>query len=103
MSGEKNVDKKRGLAEILALGAELPSDLLCGRFRLEIRGRNQLFIWGCRRILKYSEDEMVMSAKGFSVAIRGERLICSAYHEGGVSIEGYICGVDFEDVAEEKL
>ncbi len=102
MSAEGCREKKRGIAELLAVGTELPSDLLHGKFRLELRGREQLFVWGCHRIIKYSEEEMILSAKGFSVVIRGERLVCSSYHEGGVSIEGYVCGVELDDSAEDK-
>lgn len=97
MSAEPNkVQKdKRGFLEFLAVKAELPSDLLGGDLRIEIRGRNTLFMQGCRRILKYSPEEMIMSARGFDVIIDGERLICSTYHSGTVTVEGNVLAVRF--------
>ena len=92
----KSHDKKAGLIEILSQKTALPSDALTGDFRLEIRGRNSAIVCGCRKILKYEPQNVVLSAKGFNVAIFGERLICTAYHEGAVCIEGYIIGVQFD-------
>ena len=83
----------RGIIEYLAIKAELPADALTGEFRIEMRGRNTLFMQGCRRILKYSPEEMIMAAKGFEVSIKGRRLVCSAYHGGTVTIEGLVEGV----------
>ncbi len=89
-------DKKTAFIEFLTQKTSLPSDALAGEFRLEIRGRNSVIVCGCRRILKYTPTEIVLSSKGFSVGIVGERLICTAYHEGAVCIEGYVTGVEFD-------
>ncbi len=98
MSKNKNrADKRGGLVEFLSIKAELPSDALSGKFRLEIRGRNTLFIQGCRRILKYSPEQMIMGVKDFSVEVTGQRLICSTYHDGTVTIDGLISGIFFND------
>ena len=99
--------KKPRIIEYLSTKAELPSDAMTGSFLLEIRGRNVLFIQGCRRIIKYSSEHMILAVKGFEVSIAGERLICSTYHDGTVSIEGYVNSVQFhdgydEDKAEDK-
>lgn len=91
----KKTRERRGLVEYLALKTELPADALTGDFRIEIRGRNTLFMQGCRRIIKYAPDEMIMAAKGFEVSIKGRRLICTTYHDGTVTVDGFINGVDF--------
>ena len=92
----KEPKEKRGFLEYLAVRTELPSDALAGDIRIEIRGRNTLFMQGCRRILKYSPEEMILAAKGLAVRIRGRRLICSTYHDGTVTIDGSIIGVDLD-------
>lgn len=98
MSNESSRNKeKRGLFEYLTEKTELPSDLLAGGFRLELRGRNQLYMHGCRRILKYSAEEMALSAKGFSVSVKGKRLICSAFYGSTVCIEGVIESFEIND------
>lgn len=104
MSAEPNKvhKEKRGFLEFLAVKAELPSDVLGSDFRIELRGRNTLFMQGCRRILKYSPNEMIMSAHGFTVVIKGERLICSAYHSSTVTVEGNILSINFEESNSEE-
>ena len=89
-------DKKSSLIEFLSVKASLPSDALAGDFRLEIRGRNSVIVCGCKRILKYTPTEIVLSAKDFEVAIMGERLICTAYHDGAICVEGYVMGIEFD-------
>ncbi len=101
MNNKNNKDKV-GLLELLATKASIPSDSLAGEARIELRGRNTLFMQGCRRILKYSPDEMIMAAKGFSVSVKGERLICSTYHDGAVSIDGMIASIDLDAENERK-
>ena len=94
-------NKKKGLIEFLSVKTSLPSDLLAGGFRLEIRGRNSIICFGCKRILKYSPNNIVISAKDFLIGIRGQRLICTAYHEGAICIEGFIEKVEFDPDMEE--
>ena len=101
----ENENKKRlcrsAFVEFLSVKAELPSDALSGDFRLELRGRNVLFVQGCRRILEYSPARMVLAIKNFNLAIEGARLVCSTYHDGTVSIDGQIDRI-FLDGEEEK-
>ena len=92
--------EKRGLIEYLATKAELPSDVLTGEFRIELRGRNTLFMQGCRRILKYSPEEMKIAAKGFEISIKGRRLVCSAYYGGNITVDGFIEGIELSGVEE---
>lgn len=89
-------DKKASIIEFLSVKASLPSDALAGDFRLEIRGRNSVIVCGCKRIQKYSPVEIILSAKDFDVAIVGERLTCTAYHEGAICVEGYVTKVKFD-------
>ena len=97
MSNEKNKNSgdRRGFMEYLAIKTELPSDLLSGELRIEIRGRNTLLLHGCRRILKYSPEEMIMAVKGDRVSVRGRRLVCTTYHGGTVTLDGVVESVIF--------
>ena len=98
----KNSGERRGFVELLTQKTALPSDLIAGDFCLEIRGRGTLFMRGCRRILKYSPEEMIMAAKGFDVDIKGRRLVCTSYHDGTVTIDGMIVSVELVGGEEEK-
>ena len=96
MSKKTADNEKRGFFEYLSVKTELPSDALCGEVRVEMRGRNLVFLSGCRRIIKYSAEEMILAVKGDLLSVKGTRLICSSYHGGTVSIEGSISSVSFE-------
>ena len=91
-NGEKKAGS--GFLGFLERKTVLPGDALVGEFRLEVRGRRTLFMQGCRRILKYSPEEMVLGANGFKVTVLGSGLICSTYHDGTVTVEGEILSVD---------
>ena len=100
MSKKKQKEEKRGFIEYLSMKAELPSDAVAGEVRIELRGRNLLFLCGCRRILKYTPELIVLSVKGGTVSVTGERLICTSYHSGTISIEGAISSVSFGEGEE---
>ena len=103
MSKKSNGKKeKAGLVEFLSVKVGLPCDLLSGELRVELCGRNQLLLHGCRRIIKYSADEMIISASSAVVRVRGKRLICSSFYGGTLSIDGYIIGFEFDDERTEE-
>ena len=92
-----NKEKRGGFIDYLTLKTSLPSDGLAGEFRLELRGRGQLMIYGCRRILEYFPERISVAIKGFAVAIVGGGLICTTFHQGTVCIEGEICKIELCD------
>ena len=95
-----NGQNKPTLAEMLSAKTTLPSDILVGEFRLEMRGRNTVILNGCKRILEYSPNKMMLSAKSWSFSIIGERLVCTSYHDGAICIEGYIKDIVFDETEE---
>lgn len=92
-----NDKKRKTLSKALQSGLALPSDALLGEVRIEMRGRETLFVSGCRRIIKYSPEEIVFAVKGFSIDIKGRSMICTTYHYGSVTVEGCICSITFGD------
>ncbi len=100
MSNKKEKEGKRSLMEYLSAVSELPADALAGEVRVELRGRHQLFVTGCRRILKYSPKQMVLSVKGDVLNILGERMVCTSYYGGTVSIDGNIHSIGFGEETE---
>ena len=97
MSADRSkINKKSGLIEYLSVKTALPSDILSGGFRIEVRGRNFVISFGCRRIIQYTPTNIILAAKDFSVGVSGQRLICTSYHEGAVCIEGLIEKIEFD-------
>ncbi len=86
---------RRRILEYLSAKVELDGDAIAGEVRIELRGRNMLLLNGCRRILKYSTEEIIFAVRGDSVKVSGEGLVCTSYHSGAVSVEGSICSVAF--------
>lgn len=64
-------------------------------FSMEMFGNTQIVLYGCRRILKYTYEEMILEAKNFDVSISGSCLNCAAYHIQGVEISGNIEDIKF--------
>ena len=102
MSNKREKGSGRGLIEYLSVKAELSSDALAGEVRIELRGRSSLFLGGCKKILKYSPEEMIIEGKGDTIKIKGERLVCTSYHAGNISVDGSIISVSFGDAEENK-
>lgn len=98
----KSKDKKQGFLEYLSVKAELPSDVIAGDVRVELRGRHCLFIQGCRRIQKYSPEHITVNLRSDNMSVKGERLVCTSYHAGAVSIEGLIVSVSFDGEEDNK-
>lgn len=91
----KKSEKRGRLAALIRDSVSLPSDAFSGGFSVELCGRERLLLQGCRRIIKYSTEEMILRSKGFSVSIRGEGLTCTTYHGGSVTVEGRVDGIAF--------
>ena len=96
-----NQDSKKtrceGLIRAVVSKAQLPCDLLGGEFRLELRGRRELYICGCRRILKYSEEQMIFHTRAFDVCIDGKNMSCASFHCSGILVEGLINNIRLEN------
>lgn len=93
-------DKKSAPNDFLSTVAKktsLPCDLLQGEFRLELRGRSEMYLCGCKKILKYSEEEMIIRTHGFDLVVQGEGLVCASFHCSGIVIEGNIQSIKLEN------
>ena len=93
--GCKPRGEKRGLAELLACEQDIPAEILCGGCYLELRGRNQLSVRGCRRIVLYTPTRIILKMKKELLSVCGKRLSCVAYLAGTVTVEGLIDSVSF--------
>ena len=82
---------KRGLSERL----ELPEDALGDSYRLQLfEGR--AILTGCRKLLKYKSEEIVVLAKGGILSFFGEHLKCKYFFEGTVELSGNFHGITIE-------
>ncbi|MBQ8331463.1 MAG: YabP/YqfC family sporulation protein [Clostridia bacterium] len=88
--------ERAGIRERMTKSLDLPPDLLGGGW-IEIRGRNEVTVKGCGKILLYTPEEIRVGFGKDCLSVRGKRLVCTSYYVGAVGIEGYICGLSFEE------
>ena len=91
---------KPSFAERLGTVLDIPADLLRGGCYMEMCGQNELRLQGCRQILVYTAEEIILRLRRGSVRVCGRRMICSSYHAGCAVIEGWIEGVSFVNTEE---
>ena len=101
MSNEKKKEEKRTFLEYLAIKEDINTDIMTGDVYMELRGRNSLLVKGCRRILGYSPDSVVLDLKKDKLTVKGKRLICTSFYNRSVSVEGVIISVAFGGEEEE--
>jgi sporulation protein YqfC len=106
MKKRKMRHERPTISEILSNFADIPADLTSG-MSLEMRGRNELLLCGCREILCYSPERIKLTQCGYCISIDGRRLTMTSYSDSRISIRGEIdridyCGGEGVEKREEK-
>lgn len=83
-----------GFIERVGSKLDISGDIING-IHVDIRGRNNITIQGCKKILVYTTHEVRIKLNGEVICVRGDELYCTAYHSGVVEIDGYIIDVCF--------
>lgn len=86
--------EKPTIAERLGELMDIPADLSCG-MTLELRGRNELLLCGCRQIVEYSNTCIRIVLGKSTLCLLGRRLRMSSYSEGRIVVRGEIDAFDF--------
>ena len=92
---EEKAKRREGFLATLANDYDIPPELLHGGCFIEMRGRNNVVVRGCRRIIKYSTERVVLKMCRYSLTVTGKRLACLTYFSGAVSVEGIIDTLSF--------
>lgn len=72
-------------------------EIVCRADALELRGRENLTVRGCRRILLYTEEEIRLLLCEYVLVIKGRRLYCSSYYTGALRVDGIISALEIEE------
>ena len=91
----KKRHEKRSLPELISLITDIPADLFSGGMTLEMRGRNEMLLCGCREIYEYSRERIRILQGRCTVCIEGRRLTMTSYSEGRITVGGEIDSIDF--------
>lgn len=81
--------------ERLSRCLDIPADVLVGGLTLELRGRGELYISGCRRILYYSTECISLALRDSVLTVEGCRLSCTTYYSSQVGICGRVDSIAF--------
>lgn len=92
--------KGRKMMERIGERLDIPSEVLPGGFSLTLAGGRELTLWGCRRILSYEENEILLAVGKRRLRVLGERLLCSAFGEKSITIAGEIASLHLEGERE---
>ena len=94
MSNKKSIHKRPTFAELMSTLADIPADITDG-MTLEMRGRNELLLCGCREIYEYSRERIRILQGRCTVCLVGRRLTMTSYYEGRITVGGEIDSIDF--------
>ncbi len=85
----------RDFMEALCEKLDIPREALPHGFALALSGERELTLWGCRRILSYSAEEIVLSVGVRTLHVTGKGLLCAAFGAGAVTVTGEIHALAF--------
>lgn len=77
--------------------------LSAGNERTTVEGKRRVTVYGCRRILIYSPTEIRLQLAKEELSVIGERLFCSSFSAGVVTVEGVIGGVLYREERQRLL
>jgi sporulation protein YqfC len=71
-------------------------------FYLDMRGRSNLTVGGCRGVCGYSESEIRLNLYRGELSVKGVGLLCDSYTNGAVVISGDIISIVFCSEGENE-
>ena len=66
-------------------------------FYMEMRGRKNLTVGGCRGISEYSGEKIRLILWHGDLSVKGNGLLCDSYTNGAVVISGNITCIEFTE------
>ena len=75
--------------ELISTLADVPADITDG-MTLEMRGRHELLLCGCKEICEYSRERIRVAQARYTVCVSGRRLTMTSFSEGRITVGGEI-------------
>ncbi len=91
------MQKKRDLMAAFGRKLDIPREMLPGGFSLEMCGTGELTVRGCKRILSYAQERIVLEIGKRTLCVQGKELLCSAFCAGAVTVSGEIKALTIEE------
>lgn len=87
--------KRGGMIERICRLADLPREALPGGFGATLSGQNELTVRGCRRILRFTPEEVRLWLPSAVLTVTGKGLLLTGFGGGSVTVTGEIDGIFF--------
>ena len=85
----------RHLMDALSEKLDIPREALPHGFALTLSGQRELTLLGCRHILTYSEEEILLSMGRRTLRVGGRGLLCASFAAGALTVTGEIDTLSF--------
>lgn len=89
--------KKEGFLGRFGERLDIPREALPGGFGLTLSGQSELTVRGCRRILEYSTDLILLLLSGVVLEISGEGLLCRVFTPERITVCGRVSAICFKE------
>ena len=89
--------KKVGFLTRFGAKLDIPREALPGSFGMTLSGQHELVVRGCKKILSYGKESIVLALGKTALEIRGEELFCAAFGARCVTVTGRIVSLTFEE------
>ena len=71
--------------------------LSAGGTHMEMQGKREIIIDGCRGILEYDKDRIKLNAGSLVISFQGSGLVIKTYSENQTVLAGEVVGIAFEN------
>lgn len=99
---DKNRQKKESMTARICKSLDISSDILPYGSLCQLKGRSELLLTGCNKILIYTPEEIKIALHRDVMSVSGKKLLCISYHKGEIGISGEINCLSFIDGEEKK-
>lgn len=87
--------KKRDFFSLIGAKLDLPREAFPGGFALMLSGQEELVVRGCKKILVYERQKIVLAIGSVLLTVSGDSLFCSAFGGGAVTVSGRVESLEF--------
>lgn len=94
--------RRRSVGERIASVLEVDRDVIARIPVITIRGKTETEIYGCRGILEYERNRIVLAVGEDHFTVRGEDLLLEDFRERSLYVRGKITSVTLGEVGEDR-
>ena len=88
--------KSIGLLPKFAKMLDFPCDTFGGIHTLELKGNFEATVYGCSKVMDYSDNTVILAVNNQNIVIEGSHLVLCDFTAGAISVVGTIDSVRFK-------